>query len=848
MARLALTATGSIGSAASISTVASATHLWGKIKFKVDAIRALTSAQSWEVLYVGDGTTTNIVMSLVINWLSSTTYTITQKVSGAINATSTSSLFSALPANGNDVELYFYYDNNAAGHGFALTDATGVVYNSHSDTGNDGNLPGTAGFGFVFVNGGIFSSQRACDIDGVALYSGAAPCVAPAVAATLTSALAYDVPAPGDTNILTLVQLDDTPSSNTVLDAVSGTNRYNLTASQYTAEPGGTWANAPVATPTGVFGTGAVGSVTLSITGGVVTVSPTGVSGSGALGNISVTGASGGAQTSGGRVVFTAGGVGVAASSDPNVQPLTGLIVKMKFKVDALLALTLSNSAGLFQIDDGTDANAKCYGYMSNAGAGEYTFSFKVPGQGGLVTGNIATASLPTAGNDIIVYMGYVPDTVVLNVYDSLGNSISANSSSVNLGNLPVITGNGILHVNYAQGQSSTASDWDGFAIHSALIATTALQWSRPTVNDAGIVSLYRFDEQAGTVTQDDLGGPSLALTSFTWEAGGTWDPNNNLFVPIVGVSGAGAVGTVTKVSSNVVVPITGVFGVGAADIIGGVDHTVYLAGVSGAGAVTAPTVNSTFGPTLLTGTFGTGAVGQVIVFVLNPGVSISPATCDYIIAMAIGFSTGNQGLAVAADIPTMMARIRSDQRAIFAKVADDNRTFYLRVAPVTSSNASAQRTIDTTALPAPLERSLQLQLSDGTVANQIDLLDTSGELAPRYYTFGTTLVEFGSDFSPTPGPVSGTFFYTQAPTDFDPTTAVPANTTVSLPGDWSDLLIVPLATYLAMSDLGRPPDEIQRLQALFDARMKAFMTYLNHYSGVPSYRFAIPRPLPTER
>lgn len=217
--------------------------------------------------------------------------------------------------------------------------------------------------------------------------------------------------------------------------------------------------------------------------------------------------------------------------------------------------------------------------------------------------------------------------------------------------------------------------------------------------------------------------------------------------------------------------------------------------------------------------------------------------TCQEIIARAQAFSTANAPL--TGDPAIMLSRIRADQSAVFSKAAEVNRDYFSTTATLTSTNASQNRTASLLGVSPPVERVLQLAFAaSGAVINQVDPLDTAGELAPRYLMLGTTVTEVGSDWGVS-GSVSLTLTYVQGPTDIDPTGSL--TQAVSIPDRWTDILVVNLAQYLHHMDQGRDPVEGERLQALADARLQDFLNYLAHFGGVESRHAVIPSPAGTK-
>lgn len=213
--------------------------------------------------------------------------------------------------------------------------------------------------------------------------------------------------------------------------------------------------------------------------------------------------------------------------------------------------------------------------------------------------------------------------------------------------------------------------------------------------------------------------------------------------------------------------------------------------------------------------------------------------SCQTIVDRAKAFSPLNPVL--ASDKTEMLSRIRADQQELFTLLAGITRDRFQTTASLTSTNGASGRVFDLSALPSPVERVLKLVLVDGREANQVDILDTDAELSPRYFVRGQTLIEVANDWSVTGGAVTATLTYVYGMTDIDPAGALTQN--VSVPDQWIDVLVLPLAMYLFSKDPGRDPAEHERLAALFGDRQKAFVSYLEAFGGVESKRFILPAP-----
>jgi len=893
MGVLALTSTGKGVGSASISNVASLASVVGiKIRFKVDFIKTGSGFNSSGLLTTdSDGAGTNTKFELECDCNNSSQFRFIFKINGLHQLTGAYSAQSALPATGNYLVVYAGYQSGGSGTTtINLTDDVGTSYYAASDSGSFSSMSTTGSNGMVTVNHSAAYGSQAETYDGVAIYN-----------QLLVGSAQYSAPSSSDTGIVAFWDFEDAGNPSTATDKV-GSYVLNLTASQYTWQAGGSWANptnntvvignAPVTSVT------AVGTVTISITnpGVTYTVPSAPVTSACFVGTISTTGVSG-ALAVGAEYIFgngTTRNLGQTASSNAGLQALTSLSFKIHF--DAQLFGGSSPPSGwgvgkgtnFFDIGNQTAAGTKLNIYAADDGTGlAWRIGYNAvnnpaAGSNYLVTAPLSQAAiapfLGQQGVNLTLY-GWFDATGSgsrgVTLFDPLGNVLTTYSEIGLLGNLPVITGNGLLTIF-----SNAVVTWptqvgvyivDGLAIYRQQLVGAA-QYAVPGINDTGIVAMYRLDEGAGATSRDDIGGPSLTLsqTFNGWNSpAGQWLAPAVVAIPAQSVSASanvasqaanptdttGYIVVITGVPVTYIVPNAPVTSVTAVQLIGGVSKTVYSPSVSSATALGTPTYSAGFGFSLAVGVSSQTQVAGVTVSVTIPVVITPPATCQYILDMAVAFSTFNTGPnapSVIANVPQILQRIRADQRAVFTKIADRSRYYYMQSQAVTTTNASSGRVIDMSTFPVPVDRPLQLILQDGRIVSIVDLLDLSAELSPRAYVQGAQLVEVGNDYSPVAGTISGTLLYVQAPSpDINP--AGDLTQTISLPTDWVDVLIISLAQFIAMSDTTSVPpgaqpirqDEIDRLGELLASRLEDILVFMDHYAGVPATRFDIPRPLP---
>lgn len=213
--------------------------------------------------------------------------------------------------------------------------------------------------------------------------------------------------------------------------------------------------------------------------------------------------------------------------------------------------------------------------------------------------------------------------------------------------------------------------------------------------------------------------------------------------------------------------------------------------------------------------------------------------SCSDIIARARSFNTLNSGL--TTDSTEMLSRIRADQQRVFTAIAGQTRDRFKTTESLTSTSGASGRSFDLSAVDPPIERVLRLVLSDGREVNPVDELDTDAELAPRYYVRGETLYEVDDDWGAS-GAKTATLTYVYGASEIDISGSLTQE--VTIPDNFTDVLVLPLAGYLASKDPGRDPGEMQRLALMLDEANESFSDFLTNYGGVPSSRFILPNPL----
>lgn len=214
--------------------------------------------------------------------------------------------------------------------------------------------------------------------------------------------------------------------------------------------------------------------------------------------------------------------------------------------------------------------------------------------------------------------------------------------------------------------------------------------------------------------------------------------------------------------------------------------------------------------------------------------------TCQQIIDRAKSYSGLNTTL--GADSAEMMTRIRSIQQRVFTATATLGRARFTVSQAVNTNNAASARTYDLTGLTLPLERILRISLtSSGAEINQVSEIDTDAKLAPRYFVRGTSIIEVGSDYGAS-GVVNLTVLYVYGATAIAPSDS-PSSKNVTVPDEWIDVIVIPLAMYMHQKDPGRDPGEHARLVTEYMQAWEGYLQYLTNYGGDISRRALLPAP-----
>lgn len=205
----------------------------------------------------------------------------------------------------------------------------------------------------------------------------------------------------------------------------------------------------------------------------------------------------------------------------------------------------------------------------------------------------------------------------------------------------------------------------------------------------------------------------------------------------------------------------------------------------------------------------------------------------------AIGHSSANGLTSLVQSTSEIINQIANYEIDLYDLAAKVNRYFFAAKVAVASTGGSSERSIDLASLTLPCYRLLQFKLNDGRIVNQVDGLDTEGELAPRYYLLGKVIYEVGSDWSPSSGAVSGKLVYMKGPAALN--VAGDLTQTLSIDDDLTDGIELHLARYLAHKDVGRGEQELKDLDAMIAESEQGFVDHITEFGGVEARRFTQP-------
>lgn len=200
----------------------------------------------------------------------------------------------------------------------------------------------------------------------------------------------------------------------------------------------------------------------------------------------------------------------------------------------------------------------------------------------------------------------------------------------------------------------------------------------------------------------------------------------------------------------------------------------------------------------------------------------------------AVDRNVANRGASLVPDDPILIREIDTYQQDILVRLAQDERIYNAtsEVLTSTASGGGAARTIDLADLTVPCLRTLKLvREEDAEEIKIVDIRDTEAEYAPRATVAGTVVTEVYPDWDEgDPGTVDIRVHYIAGVAALN--TAGATTQTVSIPDQFTDLLVNRFARYLCAKDQGRDPKEIAQLDSDYEARYAAFVSYLDNLAG----------------
>lgn len=227
---------------------------------------------------------------------------------------------------------------------------------------------------------------------------------------------------------------------------------------------------------------------------------------------------------------------------------------------------------------------------------------------------------------------------------------------------------------------------------------------------------------------------------------------------------------------------------------------------------------------------------------------------CQDVVTRAIALNVANsafQGLPATE----LLARLNLALRTLNAKLAQDNRLFYLTTQTIASTPGISGRSIDlaSASFALPVERVLLVYLPPGTPGSTevalVDIQDLNAELAPRMFAIGTRLVEVNNEWSGASGAVTLTVYYVYKQVPLSLTGDL--TQTLQIPDEFAPYFDYDLGIYFHEKDLGRStaePEELARLTARQEAAYQALLQYLDHLHGTLQRRFILPVPTKDEK
>lgn len=233
-----------------------------------------------------------------------------------------------------------------------------------------------------------------------------------------------------------------------------------------------------------------------------------------------------------------------ATASAPNLAALQStqdLVWVMRMRVDSLLGIASGGAIAYGSIDDGTNANAKCYLKANDIGAGvSKQIQLVIPGQ--VAFGPTAANALwGNPGRFIVALLWHLSSTNIdgYAIYDDTGTNTLLDGlprgSSVFFSSVgraapfPNIALNGAVRLNVAASGATVQQFLDGTYFLNALPALGS-EDAIPTAATPGLIEGWNFSDPVGASTYANLlgGGPVLTpsgTVTISRGGGAKWGP-----------------------------------------------------------------------------------------------------------------------------------------------------------------------------------------------------------------------------------------------------------------------------------------------------------------------------------
>jgi hypothetical protein len=210
--------------------------------------------------------------------------------------------------------------------------------------------------------------------------------------------------------------------------------------------------------------------------------------------------------------------------------------------------------------------------------------------------------------------------------------------------------------------------------------------------------------------------------------------------------------------------------------------------------------------------------------------------TVQNIIDRAVDRNLANRGTSLTQSTVALIKEVDSYARNLRQALIDRNHTFFFHEETKASSAAASARILDLDALTSAQKvgRLIALYLPSTEEISIVDYKDREAALAPRGYPKKKTIVEIGSEWGTT-GAITITVAYNIGVTQLTLTGAT--TQTVTVDDEYAWLLDNRLARYFAAKDVGRSSDELENLDAEYNAGFESYVDWLTDIAGPQTLR-----------